>query len=81
MFEFTVVEVTRPQRHDQVAQANQRGVGISKKAHHHMISHHFHGRLILLLKEDVTSHYSYNTNNLCPKEAYFSDQDIFIINQ
>ena len=50
MFELIVVEVTRSKRHDEVAQADQRGVRIGKQAHHHVVAEYLHGRLLSLLR-------------------------------
>ena len=50
MFELIVVEVTRSERHDEVAQADQRRVRVGKQAHHHVVAEYLHGRLLSFLR-------------------------------
>ena len=49
MFELIVVEVTRSERHDEVAKAHQWGIRVRKQAHHHVVAEYLHGRLLSLL--------------------------------
>lgn len=45
VLQLVVVEVARPQRHDEVAKADQRRLDVSKNADDHVAAQHGHGRL------------------------------------
>lgn len=49
MLELVVVEVGGAQRHDQVAEPDERGVGVREEAHHHVAVEHRHGGLVAVL--------------------------------
>jgi len=47
--QLLIVEVTRSKRHDEVAQTNERGGGIGKQTHHHVIREVCQGCLFAIL--------------------------------
>lgn len=49
MLQFVVVEVGGPEGHDQVPQANERGVRVGEEANHHVTIEDRHCRLVAVL--------------------------------
>ena len=47
--QFLFLEVARPQRHDEVAQADDCRVGVCEQTHHHVVCHHRHRCLLSCL--------------------------------
>lgn len=52
MLQLVVMEVGGPQRHDQIAQSDQRRVRVGKEADDDVTVQHRHGRLIAILNEN-----------------------------
>jgi len=64
VLEFVLVEVAGSERHDEVAQADQRRVSVGEQTDDHVVAQHRHRRLLARLQRQVPPHSS--SSQQCP---------------